>query len=387
MPSLQLAPASFEDYRLLAERRLPRVLFDYIDGGAYDERTLAANVADFHSIRVKQRVMHDVSTLDTQIDLLGHKWSMPVALAPIGMAGMMARRAETQAKRAADSFGIPYCLSTVGICSLEEVAAVSDIPFWFQLYMLRDRGAVRNLLDRAHAVGVKTLVFTVDLAVVGSRYRDVRNGLAPGVSHWGRLRSGLLDYMLHPKWLLDVGIKGKPHIFGNLTEYVPKATTPADFKEWVDSQFDPSVTWKDIEWLRTIWKGDLVIKGVLNSEDARAARNAGADAVIVSNHGGRQLDGVSSSIAILPQIADAVDGSVDLLLDGGIRSGLDVAKALALGAKAVLVGRPWVYAVASKGEAGLKNLLSTMKDGLDVSMALTGAPSIKDLSHELLEIK
>lgn len=385
MPTLRLAPASTEDYRLLAEKRLPRFLFDYIDGGAYQERTLTCNISDFQTLQMKQQVMRDVSELDTSLDLFGETWSMPVALAPIGLGGMMAKRAEVQAKRAADDFGIPFCLSTVAICSLEEVAKVSSRPFWFQLYMLRDRGAVQELLQRATAVGVNTLVFTVDLAVVGARYRDVRNGMNGGVGPWGRLRGGLLSYLMHPTWLLDVGIGGKPHIFGNLAEYVPKATSPADFVEWVESQFDPSVTWKDIEWLRSVWDGNLIIKGVLSPEDATAAANAGADAVIVSNHGGRQLDGVSSAIAMLPLVVDAVGDKVHILMDGGVRSGQDVVKARALGAKATLIGRPWIYSVAAKGEVGLKTLLGTFKGEMKVSMALTGAPSLKDLSSAIIQ--
>jgi L-lactate dehydrogenase (cytochrome) len=385
MPTLRLAPASTEDYRLLAEKRLPRLLFDYIDGGAYQEMTLNNNVADFNAMRLQQRVMCDVSELDTTIELLGESWSMPVALAPIGLAGMMARRGEVQAVKAADAVGIPFCLSTVGICSLEEVAKVAERPFWFQLYMLRDRGAVQELLQRAKDVGVTTLVFTVDLAVVGARYRDVRNGMSGGIGLWGKLRSGLFSYLSHPRWVLDVGIKGKPHLFGNLADYVPKATTPADFKEWVDSQFDPSVTWKDIEWLRSIWDGKLVIKGVLSPEDARAARRAGADAVIVSNHGGRQLDSVSSSISMLPRVVEACGSDVDILVDSGVRSGLDVTKALALGAKATLIGRPWIYAVAAKGEAGLTSMLRTFKSEMDVSMALTAARSVADLTADILD--
>ena len=385
MPTLRLAPASVEDYRRLAERRLPRFLFDYLDGGAYDEVTLQENVADFQLLKLKQRVMQDISVIDTSTELFGRKWTMPVALAPIGLGGMMARRSETQAKRTADAFGIPFCLSTVGICSLEEVAKVSDIPFWFQLYMLRDRGVVEEILQRAKAAGVRTLTFTVDLAVVGARYRDVRNGMTGGAGAWGRLRSGLLSYMMHPQWAYDVGVKGKPHTFGNLEAYVPKATTPADFKQWVDSQFDPSVTWKDIEWLRSIWDGDLIIKGILCVEDAHAADNAGADAVIVSNHGGRQLDGVASSITALPRIANDVGDKLTILMDGGVRSGLDVVRARALGAQAVLIGRPWVYAVAAQGETGLQSLLTTMKGGMDVAMALTAAPTNAELSPAILD--
>lgn len=387
MPTLRLAPASTDDYRRLAERRLPRFLFDYVDGGAYREVTLAENTSDFDALKMKQRVMVDVSGVDTSIDLLGESWTMPLALAPVGLAGMMARRAELQAKRAADDAGIPFCLSTVGICSLEEVAAVSARPFWFQLYMLRDRGTVKELLQRARDAGVTTLVFTVDLAVVGARYRDVRNGMSPDVGAWGRLRGGLFSYLAHPRWLLDVGINGKPHVFGNLAAYVPKATTPADFKDWVDSQFDASVTWKDIEWLRSIWDGKLVIKGVLNPDDATAAARAGADAVVVSNHGGRQLDGVSSSIAMLPRVVDACGSDVDVLVDGGLRSGLDVVKAMALGARATLVGRPWVYAVAAKGEAGLAALLKTFRNEMDVAMALTGISDVAALSPEVLEVR
>jgi L-lactate dehydrogenase (cytochrome) len=385
MPTLRLAPASTEDYRLLAEKRLPRLLFDYVDGGACQETTLRNNIADFNAMRLQQRVMSDVSKLDTSIELLGETWRMPVALAPVGLAGMMARRAEVLAKKAADAVGIPFCLSTVGICSLEEVAKVSQRPFWFQLYMLRDRGAVQELLQRAKHSGVTTLVFTVDLAVVGSRYRDVRNGMSGGVGLWGRLRSGLLSYLSHPRWLYDVAINGKPHLFGNLAEYVPKATTPADFKEWIDGQIDPSVTWKDIEWLRSLWDGKLVIKGVLGPEDALAARRAGADAVIVSNHGGRQLDSVSSSIAMLPRVVEACGNELDILMDGGVRSGLDVTKAIALGAKATLIGRPWIYALAARGEAGLQSLLHTFKGEMDVSMALTAAPSVADLTPEILD--
>jgi L-lactate dehydrogenase (cytochrome) len=385
MPTLNLTPASTADYRRLAEKRLPRFLFDYIDGGAYQEVTLAENVADFHALRMKQRVMRDVSRLDTGVELLGERWSMPVALAPIGLGGMMARRAEVQAKRAADAAGVPFCLSTVAICSLEEVAAVSDRPFWFQLYMLRDRGAVQALLGRARAAGVTTLVFTVDLAVVGARYRDMRNGMSGGVGTWGRLRAGLLSYLAHPRWLRDVAIAGKPHVFGNLADYVPKATTPADFKAWIDAQLDPSVTWQDIEWLRGIWDGKLVIKGVLSAEDAGAAVRAGADAVIVSNHGGRQLDGVSSTIAMLPRVAEALDGRAELLMDGGIRSGQDVVKALALGARATLIGRPWIYAVAARGEAGLTALLKTFRGEMEVSLALTGTPRARDLTPDVLD--
>lgn len=379
MGSLNLVPANVEDYRRLAEKRLPRFLFDYVDGGAYSEWTLRRNVADLEALTLNQRVLHDVSALDPSCDLFGRRWTMPIALAPVGLGGMAARRGEVQAKRAADALGIPFCLSTVSICPLEEVAAASAMPFWFQLYMLRDRGVVEELLQRAWAVGVRTLVFTVDLAVVGMRYRDVRNGMTGGAGAWGRLRAGLFSYLSHPRWLMDVAIGGRPHVFGNLAAYVPKASSPADFRQWIDGQLDPSVTWKDIEWLRAIWKGELVIKGVLAPEDARAAVATGAEGVIVSNHGGRQLDGVPSSIRMLGAIADAMAGKAAILMDGGIRNGQDVAKAVACGADAVLIGRPWVYALAARGEAGLGAMLDAFRGELEVTMALTGATTLAGL--------
>lgn len=385
MPSLNLAPASTDDYRRIAERRLPRALFDYIDGGAGSETTLRENVRDFARLKLKQRVMRDVSHLDTSTELFGEKLAMPLALAPIGMGGMMRKRAEAQAVRAADAIGIPFCLSTVAICSLEEVTKAAKRPFWFQLYMLKDRGAVREILRRAKSVGVRTLVFTVDLAAIGARYRDIRNGLSGG-GRYERLRAGLVDYFLHPNWLLDVGIGGKPHVFGNLSEYVPDATTPADFRQWVDNQFDASVTWRDIEQLRKDWSGDLVIKGVLTAEDALAAVNVGADAVIISNHGGRQLDGVASGIAALPPIADALKGRAKVLVDGGVRSGQDIARAVASGADAALIGRPWIFALAAEGEAGLRRYLALMKHDLGVAMALTGVTRISEIGPDILDL-
>jgi len=386
MPTMNLVPVTTKDYRKIAERKLPRFLFDFIDGGAYEETTLRRNVADFSKIAPQQRVMRDVSDVQTSSALLGSSCAMPLALAPIGMGGMFARRAELQAKRAADAVGVPFTLSAASICSLEEVATVSEKPFWFQLYMLRDRAIVQEILDRAWQVGVRTLVFTVDLAVVGERYRDVRNGIAGGVSKWGKLRAGPLSYISHPQWLYDVGIKGKPHTFGNLGKYVPGATNVTEYREWVGSQFDASVTWADIEWLRGIWKGKLIIKGVLSPEDATSAITAGADAIIVSNHGGRQLDGVASSISTLPKISDAIGEKAEILMDGGIRSGLDVFRALALGADGVMIGRPWAYAVAALGERGVADLLAAFKRELQVAMSLCGVTSVPDITRECVSL-
>ena len=385
MSTLNLVPASYADYRREAERRLPTQLFHYVDGGAYAEHTLGRNVEDFEKLQLKQRVMHDVSRVDPSDSIFGYEMTIPAALAPIGLGGMMARRGEVQAKRAADAFGIPFTLSTVSICSLEEVAAVSDKPFWFQLYMLKDRGAVTHILDRAKASGVRTLIFTVDLPVLGARYRDVRNGMGGGTTVWGRLRSGTLDYLAHPRWAVDVGLKGKPHTFGNLDDFVTKATTLADFKAWIDGQLDATVTWKDIEWLRAAWDGELIIKGILSTEDAIAAFDAGADGIVVSNHGGRQLDSVSSTIAILPRVLDAVGGRGTVMIDSGIRTGQDILKAKALGADMTLIGRPWVYANAARGEQGIRNLLSAMKGEMQVSMALTGVNTIQEVDQRILD--
>jgi L-lactate dehydrogenase (cytochrome) len=383
MGTLRLTPASVADYRALAESRLPRMLFDYIDGGSYDEVTLVANRKDFQAIQLRQRVMHDVSNVDTSTRFLGEDVTLPVVLGPVGLAGMMARRGEVQAVRAAEAVGVPFCLSTVGLCSLEEVRAASTRPFWFQLYMMRDRGFVRDLLQRARSVGVETLVFTVDLPVVGARYRDARNGMAGGLAAWASLRK-TLDFALHPRWLWNVALGGRPLVFGNLADRVASARNVTDFRQWIDSQFDPSVTWRDIEWLRGEWAGTLVIKGVLEPDDARCAADAGANGVVVSNHGGRQLDSVPSSIAMLSRVVDAVGDRADVLMDGGVRSGQDVVKALALGARGVMLGRAWVWALAARGETGVREVLALLRKEMAVTLALTGVCRASEVSRETL---
>lgn len=384
MPTLDLVPARFEDYRRLAEKCLPRMLFDYLDGGAYAEATLAANTSAFQGLALKQRVMRDVSDIDTGIELFGQKLAMPVVLAPIGLAGMMARRAEAQAVRAADTAGTAFCLSTVGICPVEEVAEAASKPFWFQLYMMRDRGYVTALLDRAKAAGCKTLVFTVDLAVLGMRYRDVRNGMMGSLSGWGKLRAAM-EYPLHPGWLWDVPIKGKPLTFGNLSALVPGANAIPQFQKWIHAQIDPSVTWKDIEWVRSVWDGDLVIKGVMVPEDARSAVQAGASGIVVSNHGGRQLDGVPATIDVVARMRDAVGADVKVLMDGGVRTGQDVVRAIARGADAVQIGRPWIMALAARGQAGLESYLAAMQNEMKVTMALTATTRVSEISEDVLE--
>jgi L-lactate dehydrogenase (cytochrome) len=383
MSTLRLVPATVSDYRRIAEARLPRQLFDYIDGGAVDERTLAANRDDFARFHLRQRVLRDVSSVSTDVDVAGQPASMPVVLAPVGLAGLMRRRGEVQAARAAEAMRVPFTLSTVGLCSLEEVRAATKATFWFQLYMMRDRGYVRELLQRARAVGVDTLIFTVDLAVVGSRYRDTRNGMGGNLSTGASLRSAL-NFAAHPRWLADVALGGRPLVFGNLASYVSSARNIQQFRSWIDSQFDPSVTWKDIDWLRKEWPGHLIIKGLLEPEDAIAAASAGAQGIVVSNHGGRQLDSAPSSISALPRIADAVAGRVEIMMDGGVHSGQAVVKALALGAQSVMIGRAWVYALAARGEAGVRHILSQIQREITITLALTGLTSVRAVSADIL---
>lgn len=373
-------PVTAQDYQLLAHRRLPRFLMDYIDGGAGREASLAANEEDFQLLSLAQRVMRDVSQVDTGTELCGRKLSMPLALAPIGMAGMMARRGEVLGARAAAAAGVAFTLSTVGICPVEEVNAAVPDPCWFQLYMLRDRGLVEALLQRAAAAGCDTLLFTVDLPVAGMRHRDAQSGMLGGAP-----LAKAMQLVSRPRWLFDVGIKGKPHSFGHLTDLVADPNDLGAYKAFVDSQFDPSVTWADIEWLRARWPGRLIIKGIMSGEDAMAAAAAGADGVVVSNHGGRQLDGVASSVRKLPEVAAAVGERIEVLMDGGIRSGTDVVKALALGADGVLIGRPWVWSVAARGERGLRDYLSVLQREIAATMALMGVNRIDEVVSDLLE--
>jgi len=377
-----VVPVTVPDYRRLAKKRLPGFLFDYIDGGANREDSMNANEADFLDYTLAQRVMREVDNIDTSTVLSGQTVSMPLVLAPIGMAGLMARRGEVQGARAAEMAGIPFTTSTVGICPLEEVQAASSKPIWFQLYMLRDRGLVKTLLERARAVGCETLVFTVDLAVAGMRHRDYQNGML-GAGAVGKM-ARLFQILTHPRWVLDVGIKGKPHHFGNLVDVVPDPDDMDAYKAFIDAQFDPTVTWKDIAWLRSIWDGKILIKGVMSADDAVAAADVGADAVVVSNHGGRQLDGVASTISMLPAVSAAVGERVEVYMDGGVRNGIDVVKAVALGADGVLIGRPWIWALAGRGEQGLVKLLAVFQQEIAVAMALMGVKRIKDINSDLI---
>jgi L-lactate dehydrogenase (cytochrome) len=375
--------ASISDYRTLAKRRLPHFLFEYIDGGAYDEITLRRNELDLKAIALRQRVLRDVSTINLSTELFGQSFRLPLALAPIGLAGMMARRGETQAIRASEASGIPFTLSTVSACSLDEVVRASSKPFWFQLYMIRDRGFMRALLQKANEAQCSALVFTVDMPVPGSRYRDYRSGLAGASGAAGSLNR-ILQAAMRPAWAWDVGVCGRPHKLGNVAPVLGRKSGIEDFFRWMRENFDPTVTWRDLEWVRSQWTRPLILKGVLDSEDARQAVSAGADGIVVSNHGGRQLDGALSTASALPAIVDAVGSETTILTDGGIRSGLDVVRLLALGAKGVLLGRAWIYALAARGEAGVTHMLQLLEAEMRVAMALTGVTRVADITPEML---
>jgi L-lactate dehydrogenase (cytochrome) len=375
--------ASALDYRDLARRRLPRFLFEYIDGGSYAEATLRRNVEDLADIALRQRVLTDVSTLDLTTELFGRRQALPVALAPIGLAGMNARRGEVQAARAANKAGVPFCLSTVSACPIGEVAVQTDAPFWFQLYMIRDRAFMKDLLAQARAAGCSALIFTVDMPVPGSRYRDYRSGLAGAPGLAGAMRR-TWQSILRPHWAWDVGVRGRPHQLGNVAPVLGRNTGLEDFFAWMRNNFDPSVSWRDLEFIRESWDGPLIIKGILDREDALAAAELGADGIVVSNHGGRQLDGVPSTARALPAIAEAVRDRMTVLADGGVRSGLDVVRMLALGAHGVLLGRAWIYALAARGEAGVSHMLQLVEAEMRVAMALTSCTSIDKITGDAL---
>ena len=372
--------SSSADYRAAAQQFLPPFLFHYIDGGAYAEQTLRRNVDDFAAVALRQRVLKDMSQLDTSIELFGEKLSIPVALSPVGLTGMYRRRGEVQAARAADRHGIPFTMSSVSVCPIEEVAPKIQRPMWFQLYVLKDRGFMQNALERAQAAGCTTLVFTVDMPVPGARYRDAHSGMsgpnAPLRRYW--------QAMTHPRWAVDVGLLGRPHDLGNISAYRGSPTGLQDYMGYLSANFDPSISWKDLEWIRAFWKGPMVIKGILDPEDAKDAVRFGADGIIVSNHGGRQLDGVLSSARALPAIADAVKGQIKILADSGIRNGLDVVRALALGADCAMIGRAYIYALAAAGEAGVKHLLELLEKEMRVAMTLTSVAKVADISADML---
>ena len=371
------------DYRELARRRVPHFLFEYVDGGSYAETTLARNVDDLQQIALRQRVLRDMSKLDLTVQLFGRNLRLPVVLGPIGLAGLYARRGEVQAARAAEHAGVPFTLSTVSACPLEEVVAGVGEPIWFQLYMIRDRGFMRELLARAAAARCAALVFTVDMPVPGSRYRDYRSGLAGAPGLGGSLRR-VLQVARRPAWAWDVGVLGRPHHLGNVAPVLGKNTGLEDFFAWMRANFDPAVSWTDLEFVRQHWDGPLILKGILDAEDARQAEAIGADGIVVSNHGGRQLDGVPSVARALPQIAEAMSTKVTILADGGVRSGLDVVRMLALGARGVLLGRAWIYALAGGGQRGVAHLLQIIEAEMRVAMTLTGVSNVSAIGRDIL---
>jgi L-lactate dehydrogenase (cytochrome) len=370
---------SIADLRELARRRVPRSIFEYVDRGSYDEITLARNRADLEALTFRQRVLIDVSRQSMASTVLGGAANMPLVIGPTGMAGMVHGNGEIHAARAAEAFGIPYCLSTVSICSIEDVRAATRTPFWFQLYIMKDRGYTMELVDRAEAAGCPVLMMTVDIPVSGLRRRDPKNGLA--VPPRLTLRNAL-DICTKPRWIWGVAT-GKRREFGNLTAAVSR-TTGTTFAQWLTDQFDASVTWKDLEAIRARWKGKLIVKGIMDPEDAKQVVALGADALVVSNHGGRQLDGGASTISALPGVVAAVGDRCEVLFDGGVRSGQDMLKAQALGARASVTGRAFLYGLGAMGEAGVTRALQIMSRELQVSMALTGCNDVRDANRSLL---
>lgn len=372
--------SSAADYRAAARRRLPRFLFDYIDGGAGTEYTLRNNLRDVAALPLRQRVLRNVAQLSPETLLFGEKQAMPVILGPVGLTGMYARRGEVQAARAAERVGVPFVLSTVSVCSLKEVMDHVQAPIWFQLYVLKDRGFMRDVLARAQGLGITRLVFTVDMPVPGPRYRDRHSGMSGRFAPVRRI----LQALMHPRWAFDVGVMGRPHDLGNISTYRGHATGLEDYIGWLGANFDPGIGWPDLEWIRDSWKGKIIVKGILDPDDARDAVRFGADGLIVSNHGGRQLDGALSSTRALPAIVDAVGGELTVLADSGVRSGLDVLRLLALGARGVCLGRAYAYALAADGERGVENLLRIFEHDIRVTMALTGIRSIAEVTADLL---
>jgi L-lactate dehydrogenase (cytochrome) len=371
---------SVDDLRDMAKKRVARAIFEYVDCGAYTECTLRANRTDIEAIGLRQRVGIDVDQRSTRTTLLGTEATMPLILAPVGLLGLNWANGEILAARAANRFGVPFTLSTMSICSIEDVAEGTGKPFWFQLYVMRDRAFAASLIERAKAAKCSALVLTLDLQIQGQRHRDLKNGLAVPP----KLTLGTaLDVMTKPGWALNV-MTSKRRSFGNLQGRIKNADSLTTLSQWIAGQFDPTLSWKDVEWVKNLWGGPLVLKGILDVEDAKIAAQSGADAIVVSNHGGRQLDGAVSSIRALPEIAAAVGDKIEVWFDGGIRSGQSLLKALALGAKAAMIGRAFAYGLGAMGEAGVTRTLEVMQKELDVTMALTGIRTIKDASPSIL---
>jgi L-lactate dehydrogenase (cytochrome) len=377
------AATCIADLRETYHRKVPRAFVDYCESGSYAEQTLRANRADLESIALRQRILHDVSNRTTATTILDEPAALPLALAPVGLSGMQHGDGEIHACRAAQAAGIPYTLSTMSICSIEDVAGAVEKPFWFQLYVMKDRGYIRSLIERAAAAKCSALVLTVDLQVIGQRHRDIKNGMS--VPPEIRL-SNLLDIATKPGWALGV-LNGKRKTFGNIAGHYPGMTNVTVLSKWIAEQFDPTLSWKDVEWIKSLWPGKLILKGILDVEDAKIAAKTGAAAIVVSNHGGRQLDGAPSSISVLPSVADAVGADIEVMFDGGIRSGQDILRALALGARSCLCGRAYIYGLGAAGQAGVASAIEIMRKELDISMALTGITNIVEAGRQVIVAK
>ncbi|MFC6445602.1 alpha-hydroxy acid oxidase [Shinella zoogloeoides] len=368
------------DLKEQARRRVPKMFFEYADSGAWTEGTYRANEEDFHKIKLRQRVLVDMSNRSLESEMIGEKVSMPVALAPTGFTGMQHADGEMLAAQAAEAFGVPFTLSTMSICSIEDVRSVTTKPFWFQLYVMQDKDFVHNLIDRAKAAGCSALVLTLDLQILGQRHKDLRNGLSAPPRFTPK---HLWQMATRPFWCLDM-LGTKRRTFGNIVGHAKGVADLSSLSSWTSEQFDPQLSWKDIEWIRDRWGGKLILKGILDEEDARMSLGSGADAIIVSNHGGRQLDGAASSISMLPRIVDAVGDRMEVHLDGGIRSGQDVLKAICYGAKGTYIGRPFLYGLGAGGKAGVRRALEIIRKELDITMALCGERDLKNLSRDNL---
>ena len=368
------------DLRALHRRRVPRAFFDYADSGSYEEQTLRANRADLEKLKLRQRVLVDVSKRSLATTIVGQPSALPFALAPIGLTGMQHGNGEILAAQAANAAGIPYTLSTMSICSIEHVAEATGKPFWFQLYVIKDRDFTKDILARARAAKCDTLVLTVDLQLLGQRHRDIKNGMT--VPPELRIKN-IIDIGTKPAWLWSI-LNAKSWTFGNLAGHVKGMEKINQLAAWTNQQFDPALNWKDVEWIKSIWPGKMIIKGILDVDDARTAVKLGADAIVVSNHGGRQLDGAPSSISMLPGIADAVGNDIEVLFDGGVRTGADILRALALGARACLIGRAYVYGLGALGGPGVARAIDILKKELDIAMALTGTNNISEISRHLI---
>jgi L-lactate dehydrogenase (cytochrome) len=369
-----------EDLRQVAHRRVPKMFVDYAESGSYTQSTLHANRNDLDAVKLRQRVLVDVDKRDTSTTIVGEKVSLPIALAPIGLLGMQHGDGEILACRAAQAAGVPWTLSTMSICSIEDVASAVDKPFWFQVYVIRDRGFMRELIERAAAAKCSALVLTVDLQILGQRHNDIRNGMT--VPPELRLKN-VIDIATKPAWAWSI-LNGKRKTFGNLAGHVKGMENVNSLSQWTAQQFDPTLNWKDIEWVKSIWPGKLILKGIMDVEDARIAAKSGADALVCSNHGGRQLDGAASSISMLPKVVDAVGDDIEVLFDGGIRTGMDVEKALALGARGCMVGRSYIWGLGAYGQAGVTKAIDIIRKELDTTMALTGVSSIAEIGPNVL---